>query len=193
MRALVVSGATSCVVVEDGTVMCWGANDGNRTGKRVYGATPEVVPGLANVVDLAMGMHECALLRTGKVACWGSNQFGEVGARSTLAVPALDDHTDVSTPPALVAGIEGATAIALGGASSCARIWQRGGSLLGRDHREPLSGARLGDPGGGAAAVGALKSWRRTVPRHPSICLRHPAAPATERIFSTRAWARTLL
>ena len=70
----------------DATVQCRGANergqlgDGTTTERLV----PGPVPGLADVVQIALGeLHSCALLSDGRVLCWGANDSGQLGDGTT--------------------------------------------------------------------------------------------------------------
>ena len=78
------------VLLADGTVTGWGANtDGVLgTGDATFSiqATPQAVPGLTDVVDLAASGSlssdaVCAVKKDGTVWCWGSNQLYEQGTR----------------------------------------------------------------------------------------------------------------
>ncbi len=86
---------TTCVVLDNGGVKCWGANSdgtlgvggsaGNRGDNRSeMGDALPVVPLGANrkseVVASGPGAnHRCALLDNGKVKCWGDNSSGQLG------------------------------------------------------------------------------------------------------------------
>jgi hypothetical protein len=67
----------TCALRRDRAVLCWGKNqcgqvDGGASG-RPYHATPVPVPGVADVVQLAVGgMQTCALRSDGVVLCWGA-------------------------------------------------------------------------------------------------------------------------
>ncbi|MBI5499184.1 MAG: hypothetical protein HY907_03005 [Deltaproteobacteria bacterium] len=67
----------ACALRRDGTVACWGKNqcgqvDGGASGK-VYVAEPAAVPGVSDVVELAVGgMQTCARRKDGAVLCWGA-------------------------------------------------------------------------------------------------------------------------
>ena len=66
----------------------WG--DGTTTERHV----PTPVPGLADVVALALGTnHSCALLLGGSVNVWGFNKWGELGDGTTA-----DHHTPEPVP-----------------------------------------------------------------------------------------------
>ena len=63
------SGDDTCVLLNDGTVECWG-------DYRVTG-TPTKVDGIANAVAIASGYSDtCALIADGSVDCWGTVFWG---------------------------------------------------------------------------------------------------------------------
>ncbi len=115
IKAIVASGGHSCAVTETGGVKCWGANfsgqlgDGSTTDR----PTPVDVVGLAGGIKAiaAGGGHSCALTEAGGVTCWGDNYYGQLG----------DGSTANRLVPVDVVGLSGGvTAIAAGGAHSCA-------------------------------------------------------------------------
>ncbi len=74
-----------CAVVA-GSLRCWGNNSSGQlgTGNGIDAATPVVVPGLTDVVQVEAGVeHACALTRAGDVKCWGGNSRGTVGDGTT--------------------------------------------------------------------------------------------------------------
>ena len=77
----------SAVVLPDGSVWTWGANDrgqiGDGTG--LSALTPTQVPGLAGIVGVASGDdHVLALGSDGTVWAWGTNDVGQVGDGTTV-------------------------------------------------------------------------------------------------------------
>ena len=68
----------TCVLIDDGTVQCWGASfDGS------VSLQPKSIP-LTNVVDLGIGSDfSCARLTNGHVACLGRNASGQLGLGAT--------------------------------------------------------------------------------------------------------------
>jgi alpha-tubulin suppressor-like RCC1 family protein len=93
VEGLSAGGSTTCAVLGDGTVTCWGANDKGQLGIAVDppsfdGAahpTPAVValPGSATRVDVGQ-QSACALLVSGEVWCWGANAQRQL-ARTDVA------------------------------------------------------------------------------------------------------------
>jgi alpha-tubulin suppressor-like RCC1 family protein len=71
------------------------------------------VPGLTDVVRLAMGdEHACVVRRDGSVWCWGRNRGGQLG----------DGTTATRLAPTRVPGITGALQLDLGGDHTCALL-----------------------------------------------------------------------
>jgi alpha-tubulin suppressor-like RCC1 family protein len=121
---------TSCAVLKNGKLMCWGSGHGNR---------PAEVAGLSGPVRQASpgNEHRCALLMDGRVMCWGSGEFGKLGNGSTAS----------SAQPVLVDGLTDAVEIGSGVDHSCARratgavvCWGSG------------SQGKLGDGSGGSSS-----------------------------------------
>jgi hypothetical protein len=104
----------TCVLMNDGTVRCWGSNIngqlgyGNSTvpGKDVIGdgETPRsagaVDFGGPTAVDLTVGRnHNCAILLGGGVRCWGWNGYGQLGYALGGGVGGVNDFVgDLETP-----------------------------------------------------------------------------------------------
>jgi alpha-tubulin suppressor-like RCC1 family protein len=73
----------TCVITEDATVSCWGRNDVGQIGIGTLTAaesTPQEVPGLTDVVDIAADdTTTCAVDDSGDAWCWGSDTHGQLG------------------------------------------------------------------------------------------------------------------
>ena len=68
-----------CVLLDDGTVACWGANGAGQLGRGegegealVDSSEPAKVVGLSNIASLD---HNCAVDKNGSVWCWGMGPF----------------------------------------------------------------------------------------------------------------------
>ena len=94
--------------------------------------------GLSRGVQVGAGSNaSCALLSDGSVDCWGYNNEGELGTGSSAGPDTCGaPYVQCSKTPVPVLGIRNATAIGVGGLSSCAlesngriRCW--GGAWLG--------------------------------------------------------------
>ena len=125
-RALAVAagGRHTCVLLEDGSVRCWGFGGNGQLG---YAATSVIVDAsLAGPVNLGSGrvataisagdFHTCAVLDDGDVRCWGFGYDGRLGyaARDDVG----DDETPGSIAPVALGGR--AVSISAGGAHTCA-------------------------------------------------------------------------
>ncbi|UQZ85942.1 Regulator of chromosome condensation (RCC1) repeat protein [Paenibacillus konkukensis] len=72
----------SLALKSDGTVWAWGDNASGKLGDGTTAEklTPNQVPSLNNVIDIAAGSnHSMALKSDGTVWAWGSNQYGQLG------------------------------------------------------------------------------------------------------------------
>lgn len=87
VKAVSVGDASSCALMNDGGVMCWGSNGNGQLGGGASQASamptssvPVAVPGIDNAKALAIGnLHGCVLTTTSDVKCWGSNASGQIG------------------------------------------------------------------------------------------------------------------
>ena len=75
---------TFCVIKNDNTLWCWGANSNGQVGDG--SGVPEIaqptkinIPG-DNVAEVGTGgWHSCARTVAGRVYCWGQNTYGQMG------------------------------------------------------------------------------------------------------------------
>ena len=75
---IVVGDHTSCAILADATLRCWGKNNEGQLGigTTIDSAKP-VMPNLRGVIDVVLGSaHACALLDDRSVTCWGRINFG---------------------------------------------------------------------------------------------------------------------
>jgi alpha-tubulin suppressor-like RCC1 family protein len=116
----------NCVILNTGTVRCWGWGDGGQLG---YGNNDDVgddeTPGSAGDVDvgdtvvgLSAGGHTCALLASSAVRCWGLNLWGELGYGNGDAIG--DDEVPASVGLVDVGGA--VVELALGNGHTCALL-----------------------------------------------------------------------
>lgn len=114
LRKLVAGSMMSCGIAHDGRATCWGENrlGGLGDGTTTKRDSPTRLALRSAVVDIGIGnQHACALTKSGQIWCWGHNGSGQLGAGRTGGTRPL---------PAPVRGVSGATALAVGGVSSCA-------------------------------------------------------------------------
>jgi alpha-tubulin suppressor-like RCC1 family protein len=97
-RQVALGDRHACVLLSNGTVVCWGSNaKGESAGAvtREGVVTPTVVPGVENAVQIAAGGDSsCALAKDGSVTCWGEVAAANGGAPSP--VPGLSDAKGLS-------------------------------------------------------------------------------------------------
>ena len=114
-------GDFTCVILDDGSVSCWGFNgngrlgDGTTVDRNTPTQTLSLGIGRTAVAISAGGGHACAILDNGSVSCWGWNYNGGLGDGTTV-----DRNTPTQT---LNLGI-GRTAVAIsaGAQHSCALL-----------------------------------------------------------------------
>ena len=109
----------TCVVLDNGSVTCWGYGAsgqlGNGGSSTAY--TPTLTSSLGNsrtAVAISSGYaHSCAILDNGSVSCWGRGMDGELGNGGT---------TDKTTPTltSSLGGESTAVAISAGAGHTCA-------------------------------------------------------------------------
>ena len=84
---------SSCAILENSSVYCWGHNHYGRLGIGVTGGIyqlPMFVEGATNVVDLSLDYdHTCALSENGSISCWGRSKYGPLG---------IGPSGDINTP-----------------------------------------------------------------------------------------------
>ncbi|MDQ6803548.1 MAG: hypothetical protein M3065_00980, partial [Actinomycetota bacterium] len=126
----VTAGAVhTCVLLEDGNVLCWGEGGNGRLG---YGnqtsigddepVSTVVTPvnfgsGRTAVAISAGGSHTCAVLNDGTVRCWGFGGNGQLGYGNTATI----ESPGAAGPVPLGLGAT-ATAISAGQVHTCARL-----------------------------------------------------------------------
>lgn len=106
---IVVGDHTSCAILADATLRCWGKNSDGQLGIGTTADSPKPVkPNLLGVIDIVLGSaHACALLDDHSVTCWGRINYGH---KENLLVP--------TAPP----GLRNVKAIFAVGNASCATV-----------------------------------------------------------------------
>ncbi len=148
-REISIGAKTACVILDDGSVRCWGDNQSGQAGygnsmvagKGILGDTPDELPALLGPVDLGPGRtakaisvgesHVCAILDTGDLRCWGQSNVGQLGLGTSYSGGVGDNETPGSVP-LLDLGGKKALAITAGGVPHLRPAGRRQGLLLGR-------------------------------------------------------------
>jgi len=120
-------GTTSCALLADTTVRCWGANNRSQLGNG--GTTPSPTPvtvlatsgstPLSGVLSLTGGTSTvCTIVVGGGARCWGSNDGGQLGINSTTSTtrPVAAQRSNFS----ILSPVTGLAGVATGGGVSCA-------------------------------------------------------------------------
>jgi alpha-tubulin suppressor-like RCC1 family protein len=90
-RAVSATTASSCALLQAGTVECWG----REFGSALTSTTPGTIEGWSDIEAIAAANgHLCAIDSEGSVLCLGGNAHGQLGDGTTIARP--------SGPPAQV-------------------------------------------------------------------------------------------
>ena len=147
--ALSVGAAATCVVIESGVPMCWGANvgatgPGTNADRGIY---PEQMGDAIPTIDLGTGRtvrsmasgsdYWCALLDDATIKCWGNGFNGALGDGGFVPYDAMGDQR----PPVKLGYQRTATAVATGAHHTCAVL-------------DDLSMKCWGDNGAGQAGIG---------------------------------------
>ena len=105
----------SCAVLDNGELLCWGANGdgqlglGNTSTNGVWEPTTVDVGSGLTAISVAVGnAATCALLSDHSVKCWGKNNFGQLGLGNSSSNDVLTPHavsfSGSSNPISLHAG-----------------------------------------------------------------------------------------
>ncbi|MDH3755793.1 MAG: hypothetical protein OEU32_18175 [Acidimicrobiia bacterium] len=162
--ALAVSGGVdhTCALLDNGTVRCWGRNDGGELGTddaNDYEAPAPAVdfgPGRTAIAITTGDEHTCALLDDHSVRCFGENDEGQLGYDNTTQVgdgvgPDVADAGPVALGP-------GRTAMAIsgGGDHTCALLDNSWVRCWGRNDEGQLGYGNITDVGDGIGPDVAL-------------------------------------
>lgn len=108
VRALSAGYRTTCAILEDRSVKCWGDN---WLGQLGYGHTEAIgddeTPAMTGPINLGAGaihvtsgdMHTCAWLATGAIRCWGNGDYGQLGYGHTEIIGDDEHPVDAGDVP----------------------------------------------------------------------------------------------
>lgn len=104
-------GTPVCVVLQSGSVRCWGTNANGLlgSGNADMSVTDATIPNIGPALQVALGTrHACALMLDGTVSCWGSGYLGN------------GSGVEVTQAPRVVNGLAGIVEITAGYDTTCA-------------------------------------------------------------------------
>ena len=153
--ALSSGGWHTCAILDDGTVSCWGSNDGGQLGDGTisYLSIPTQTSSLGTgrtTVAISSGyFHTCTILDDGSVSCWGRNSDGQLGDGTTTErnTPTQTSSLGIGrTAVAISSGARHTCAILDDGSVSCWGINDRGqlGDGTTTDRSTPTQTSSLG-------------------------------------------------
>lgn len=82
----VATGGSTCALLSNGEVRCWGIGHNGQLGNGAYEntTTPVAVRNVSSAVDIAVMLETaCAVSGDGSVYCWGGGNHGQLGNGST--------------------------------------------------------------------------------------------------------------
>ena len=87
-----VGDSYTCALLINGTVQCWGINNGDEfgNGTATSNVPPVPVSGISRVTNIAVGVwYACAVIDDSSVQCWGDNIDGQLGdeTKTNRSVP----------------------------------------------------------------------------------------------------------
>ncbi len=184
--AIALGTSSSCALLADGKVQCWGDNtygqlgNGTVTGPDTCTAfatpcstAPAPVPGLHGIVGIAAGgISVCALSSAGTVECWGDNLDGQLGDGSTGGPNVCNGFFPCSSTPAAVVGLTSVRAL---GDGTCLLSRKHGVECWGTNGNGELG---IGTDTGPQTCVGGLARPVRSPCRASRAASTRSRAPA---------------
>ncbi|HMR04995.1 MAG TPA: hypothetical protein PKA88_04445 [Polyangiaceae bacterium] len=107
--SITVGPKSSCAILADKSLWCWGANPGVEPGAVSTKAVK--VEGISDPKQVSIGLeHSCAVSDSGVVYCWGRNDAGQLG----------DGSTNASAVPKVVPQLGAMDTVSAGRSHTCA-------------------------------------------------------------------------
>ena len=132
--AIAAGASHTCAVLDNGSVKCWGSNNGGQLGLgdtanrgdttgEMGDALPTVNLGTGRTATaISAGTHTCAVLDNGTIKCWGGNLFGQLGLGDTASRGDGANEMGDNLPAVSLGTGRTATAVSLGAFHTCARL-----------------------------------------------------------------------
>jgi alpha-tubulin suppressor-like RCC1 family protein len=133
--AIAAGGLSTCALLDDGTVKCWGLGTYGRLGQgsnasigTVPGQMGDALPAVAlgtgrTATAISVGeIHTCAVLDNGTVKCWGRGGEGRLGSGSTAALGDQLGEMGDALPAVQLGTGRTATAVSAGDVHTCALL-----------------------------------------------------------------------
>jgi alpha-tubulin suppressor-like RCC1 family protein len=113
--AVSLGAESSCALLSDGTVDCWGNDSYGQLGdgKTATSLSPTPVTGLTGATALSVGWYSACAVTFGTVECWGGNVYGQIGDGSFM-------QTEVPVPVIGITGV--ASQVGVGESVACAVV-----------------------------------------------------------------------
>ncbi len=166
-KAIAAGAAHTCVLLDNGTVKCFGLNANGQLGQDHTLSLGDESGEMANIGPINLGIgrvataitagenYSCALLDNKSVKCWGENNFGQLGQNSITSLGDESGEMATLAPINLGAG-RLATKIAAGGSTTCALLDDNSLKCWGKNSYGQLGQGDTSDMGDGAGEMTAL-------------------------------------
>lgn len=179
-EAVATGQSHTCVILDDGSVWCWGDNgygrlglgNSSNSGDWRYTPNPVMMPSGTSAIAISLGAdHSCMVVDDGRAFCWGRNYFGQIGDGTS-------EDSNNRYMPTQVVGYSNFNSISAGSGYTCAITNVKTLKCWGENNNQ-----RLGL--GPSAATG----WKYTTPQNTIL----PAGSEVASVITGYAHACAIL